>query len=137
MSTCVVSDDILQSLKSTLLEEQKCQGQEIQKNFTLFRLAEALGQGSSRERAELCNSLHTCHRKCRNEPPGDRVNITPVTTGSSNRILHKITQRYYWKQNLKAWTGAYYLQHDVKSHLLVKPNPLMYVDLKSLDVYQM
>lgn len=44
---------------------------QLVKNITLFRLAAALGQGSSRERAELCNSLHTCHRKCLKEPPGD------------------------------------------------------------------
>lgn len=41
---------------------------------TLLRLAAALGQGSSSERAELCNSLHTCHRKCLKEPPENRFN---------------------------------------------------------------
>lgn len=42
-----------------------------QEELTLLRLAAALGQGSSSERAELCNSLQTCHRKCLKEPPGD------------------------------------------------------------------
>ena len=37
--------------------------------LTLFRLAAALGQGRSRERAELCSSLQTCHKKWRNDPP--------------------------------------------------------------------
>lgn len=50
--------------------------------LTLLRLAAALGQGSSSERAELCNSLHTCHRKCLKEPPEDRFNEVLLSSRS-------------------------------------------------------
>lgn len=36
---------------------------------TLFLLTAELGHNSRRDSEELCSSLHTCHRKCRKEPP--------------------------------------------------------------------
>lgn len=36
---------------------------------TLFLLTAELGHSSRRDSDELCSSLHTCHRKCRKEPP--------------------------------------------------------------------
>lgn len=40
--------------------------------LTLFLLTAELGHSKRSDSEELCSSLHTCHRKCRKEPPVGR-----------------------------------------------------------------
>lgn len=55
----------------------------------MLRLAAALGQGSSSERAELCNSLQTCHRKCLKEPPEHSFNKALLVQDSFEKNNNK------------------------------------------------
>lgn len=80
--------------------------------LTLFLLTAELGHSRSSDSEELCSSLHTCHRKCRKEPPAEHTD-RQVSAGTQELPGEHCLHTYFCPapSSYSAWEEARLFEH--------------------------